>query len=386
MLSDSQTYNVLINGVQSEFSLTEATTKLGALFKTTPEQTERVLQTPGFIVKRSIALDLASKYKKAIEAAGGVCEVISVEVVITPDLDLPDIVPAKTADLEPDNRPIFVPTSNKPSDVYSHETVPKAIVVIEPPLPSPVAPLWWYTHEGESLGPLSLSEIRDAIAAKMIAPEDLCWEQGMPDWQPLSSIDRLRPLDISPKPLPPPIPTAPLVSTRPSVVIAPPGPATPPVVHSGFQDAINSLKDSLNVIPQKISPNNSYLGILGGSVVFFFSLFLSWTSIPVGRLALDGGTRTGWQELGFLAFLPLIFSLYPVATKGGVSFNRLLANILIAFALLGFNNILHRATWTNAFGVGLGSTLDVGFWFGLVAMSAVTVFGIAWALQSPEKA
>ena len=141
------------------------------------------------------------------------------------------------------------------------------------------------------------------------------------------------------------------------------------------------LVESLQILQKKISKNNAYLGVLIGFAVFAFSLFLSWANVPAGRLASDGGASSGWGEMAFLAILPLACSLYPVIRQQSVALKSLLINIAIAFALLGYNNVINRSTWQR-YSQNWGSDLGAGFWIGLIAIIAISACGIAWSLHT----
>lgn len=156
---------------------------------------------------------------------------------------------------------------------------------------------------------------------------------------------------------------------------------TPPTIQSSTP---NPMLESLDVLRTKISKNNAFLGVAIGFAALTFTMFLSWANIPAGQRAVDGGESTGWQEQAFWAILPLAFALYPVFLQKAVHLKNLLINVAIAFALLGFNNVLHRSTWAEVDSPSevMGSALGIGFWIGLLAMIAITVCGVAWSLHT----
>lgn len=148
-------------------------------------------------------------------------------------------------------------------------------------------------------------------------------------------------------------------------------------------DIMTTIVDSLESLRDKVSKNHAYLGVLVGFSIFTFALFLSWSSIPAGMMARDGGTSSGWNEKGYLAIFPLVLALYPVFLQRAVILKNLLINIIIAFALLGYNNVMNRSMWQNYYN-NLGSDMGAGFWIGLMSMIALSVFGIAWSLHTSE--
>jgi hypothetical protein len=51
---------------------------------------------------------------------------------------------------------------------------------------------WFYSHEGERLGPVSLDELRaKALQGELNPRLDLVWTQGMTDWKPAGEVDAL---------------------------------------------------------------------------------------------------------------------------------------------------------------------------------------------------
>lgn len=83
-------YQVIFTGVREGVARPEAIKNLAALFKTTPEQVEKLLASSGHILKKGITAEVAGKYRAAIEAAGGACRVEQeLAPVQTLDVDLP---------------------------------------------------------------------------------------------------------------------------------------------------------------------------------------------------------------------------------------------------------------------------------------------------------
>jgi hypothetical protein len=65
---------------------------------------------------------------------------------------------------------------------------------------------WFYSREGERLGPVTLAELRAKVLRDEINPRlDLVWTQGMTDWKPAGEIDALferRTSELPPAPNP----------------------------------------------------------------------------------------------------------------------------------------------------------------------------------------
>lgn len=52
---------------------------------------------------------------------------------------------------------------------------------------------WYYSERDERRGPVSLEELRQLIESGKVAPDELAWTEGMPDWKPIRLISELRP-------------------------------------------------------------------------------------------------------------------------------------------------------------------------------------------------
>lgn len=56
----------------------------------------------------------------------------------------------------------------------------------------PTKNVWFYTCEGDRLGPVSFEELRDMASATSLNPRlDMVWKQGMDEWKPAGQIDGL---------------------------------------------------------------------------------------------------------------------------------------------------------------------------------------------------
>lgn len=99
------TFSIILKGIQHNVSPADATAQLATLFKVLPEQAASLLALPIYTVKKAVPLTMASQYKRAIEAAGGVCDMIPDNVsALSIDITLPapqvvpnGLVPASSA-------------------------------------------------------------------------------------------------------------------------------------------------------------------------------------------------------------------------------------------------------------------------------------------------
>lgn len=143
--------------------------------------------------------------------------------------------------------------------------------------------------------------------------------------------------------------------------------------------------DYLEPLRDKVSQKSAYLGVAVAIVIYFFSMFLPWTSIRGGLYAIDGGSVNGWSEWAFIAILPISPSVFMILIKNkSTKINTLLFCIMLSLFLLAYNNILHRSQWASVEHPRdiSGSELDVGFWIGTLALSAISVFSLGWTLHT----
>lgn len=89
-------YQVILICVREDVTRSEVVKNLATLFKTTPEQVEKMLATTGFVLKKGVTSEVAGKYKAAIEAAGATCrmewETLTENLL---DVDLPQTSPSE---------------------------------------------------------------------------------------------------------------------------------------------------------------------------------------------------------------------------------------------------------------------------------------------------
>ncbi|MBU1962393.1 MAG: hypothetical protein KJ675_14555 [Gammaproteobacteria bacterium] len=69
----STKYQVIIRGVNDNFSRKQVISNLALLFKTSEDKITQVFSKSTFVVKRWLDLDAAKKYLEAIEKCGCIC-------------------------------------------------------------------------------------------------------------------------------------------------------------------------------------------------------------------------------------------------------------------------------------------------------------------------
>ena len=52
---------------------------------------------------------------------------------------------------------------------------------------------WYRLVEDEVVGPVGLAEVRRAVLAGELGPDDAVWSDGMPDWLPARDVPALVP-------------------------------------------------------------------------------------------------------------------------------------------------------------------------------------------------
>ncbi len=67
---------------------------------------------------------------------------------------------------------------------------------------------WFYTKDGQRVGPVSLEELQTLAASGGLQPSDMVWKQGMAQWTPAVSVSELG-TSLMPPPLPKVVPASP---------------------------------------------------------------------------------------------------------------------------------------------------------------------------------
>lgn len=90
---------------------------------------------------------------------------------------------------------------------------------------------WYYSKNGSQLGPVDQGELLAKISSGDISQTDMCWREGMADWQPVSKV---RELAMTARPMPPVIPAPPVSDAVVNSPYAPPAASAPsPSVYGG---------------------------------------------------------------------------------------------------------------------------------------------------------
>lgn len=121
-------YQVVIKGCKDSKNIDQVAGSLAVLFKCNPEQLRPMLISKDFIVKRSLDLEAAKKYRKALEDTGCVA-VIESEL----SFDLPSSSQASTSENQlpsADNSPLLKENGILPTQGFRNQpptkTIPKS--------------------------------------------------------------------------------------------------------------------------------------------------------------------------------------------------------------------------------------------------------------------
>lgn len=100
-----------------------------------------------------------------------------------------------------------VPTSSTPPI----EVTPSIVAYNQPPVPVVQQEIaeWFYTKNGQQVGPLTQEQVKQYIATKQIQADDMVWQSGMPSWV---KAGELWPISTAIPSVLPPIPKSPSLS------------------------------------------------------------------------------------------------------------------------------------------------------------------------------
>jgi hypothetical protein len=102
---------------------------------------------------------------------------------------------------------------------------------------------WWYAKNGQQMGPVSTAVLTQMAASGQVAPTDLIWREGMPNWAPARTVRGIYPESLTPAPAAP-VPAAP---AGPEVYGLSPDPAPAPYA--------NPLRERQ---PEVVAPDEDY--------------------------------------------------------------------------------------------------------------------------------
>ena len=116
---------------------------------------------------------------------------------------------------------------------------------------------WFYSNNGKQEGPISESELKAKIGSGLVKTSELAWHEGMNDWQPISSISALAPLES--------VATAPIEATATETPASAPAPApasAQPAAPSPYQSPGSSVNTTADPTPGKALPSYMWQSIV----------------------------------------------------------------------------------------------------------------------------
>jgi uncharacterized membrane protein YhaH (DUF805 family) len=232
--------------------------------------------------------------------------------------------------------------------------------------------VWFFTHNGEQLGPVSLADLRLKAANRELDPRlDMVWCSGMAEWKPAGEIDGVFERRDAQAPPPPPV----------SAMAAAPNP---------YEASIDETSESV-LAREADWPGVKRFGYIVGSIVLgVLSGLLPALLLPVIKPTL-GEPNTGFAILG----IQLLLSLFSIILAG-----KRFANLgMTAWWLLGM--LVPFLNWWLGYRLfacppgyamhrkmdGIGIFLAILYWLFLVAMIALValiIAAFAGAAGSPE--
>ena len=153
---------------------------------------------------------------------------------------------------------------------------------------------WHYAKDGNQHGPVSQSELQELAKRGTLQPSDRVWKEGMPDWQPASSVKGIFPSPEKPAKQPPP------------VQVNPSPPSPPPSQHTGTSSDDLVMPSDPPKDPLIIAAVSFFVPWLGQIILgqvakgivmfllspfihFFFFMFVGWIESMSG-----GGVDVPW--------------------------------------------------------------------------------------------
>jgi len=143
-----------------------------------------------------------------------------------------------------------------------------------------MADQWYYAHQGQQAGPVSIEQLRQLAASGQLQPSDVVWKQGMAAWTAANTVEGLFSAALGPAAPPP--------GAAPAAPGYPPQPAAPQTEQFGPVGG--------HSVAMRFTVPNFSVGawvILGALVLVLASLFFKWTGVPGMSLLRDMQRQLG---------------------------------------------------------------------------------------------
>lgn len=152
---------------------------------------------------------------------------------------------------------------------------------------------WYYSKNGQQLGPFGLGQLKQLADAGMLSPSDLVWQEGYKEWMAAGSVSELFPVvnvaaapSARPSAMPPPIP--PII---PPVSVQPPPPPVALPRHRGMVNCPKCKKQVADTAescphcgaPQAAKERNELMGCLSAAC-FLATMYVFYEYTPIVKL------------------------------------------------------------------------------------------------------
>lgn len=237
---------------------------------------------------------------------------------------------------------------------------------------------WHYSIKGAKAGPVSSAEIKRLADSGELAPTDLIWKEGLPNWVAASSI---KGLFSATTPAPPPLPTSVGVNEQQN----PNSEASAKATLDAARTAIDSFSNRPPIggfhVQRVVVGVASLLGML--------ATFMPWAH--VGAMTMYGTKGDGWLTFFLFAAAAVCASLGPRTQllngwhmwgAGGAS----VLSLLMAFSEISdINRRKASAADAGMLGKVIAETMQTGIGVWLVVLAAIVATAAVFALSLRRK-
>ena len=228
---------------------------------------------------------------------------------------------------------------------------------------------WYYAHNGQQNGPVSIEQLRELAASGSLKPQDLVWNQSMTDWIPAGGVNGIFSAPPTGSPIAPadsqgnPY-AAPPTSWTDAEPIQPG--STLPEIPPGSDpfDAVACIKRGFTLLFR----NFAILLLIG--IVYFA---VSWgLAFALGKI--DSALGWNYGNVPPPPHQSVQANFYYGFKSQGSPLSMIISNVFSVFVMLGLKRVLLNVT--------AGKSVDVGMLFGegrllLRAIGANIVFYLA---------
>jgi hypothetical protein len=232
--------------------------------------------------------------------------------------------------------------------------------------------VWWYGKDGQQAGPVTAAALGRLVAEGRVLPGHLVWRDGMPGWQPLSSVAELaEALASAPRatfPAPPPVPRPPPVPPGPPRFPgasptgygqrAAPGPGTLEEIPVAGVILLTIVTFGIYGVVKFYQTGRGYEALAGRGSQFGRNFWL-WIGLGIASVFVNGAVHGLGVPFGLASIVFQVLTLtealnlraeairragiQPVVTSDGTHKALLIVGIILSFALVGLVVLLVQA-------------------------------------------